>query len=124
MSFRVEYKRGSAGPAMFQRHVRFQVDISIITKQIENAKEHLYAITFTLLSGWFGRFYQLGVLMEWFDSQEISGGSEGYANIFKLKCAPEGHRPVREHKESLLPSWVKVRVVDRILASCIWVLDR
>ncbi|XP_060533342.1 serine/threonine kinase SAD-1 isoform X3 [Cylas formicarius] len=56
MSFRVEYKRGTTGPAMFQRHVRFQVDISIITKQVENSKEHLYAITFTLLSGNIRRF--------------------------------------------------------------------
>ncbi|XP_066149235.1 serine/threonine-protein kinase BRSK2 isoform X1 [Euwallacea fornicatus] len=56
MSFRVEYKRGTTGPAMFQRHVRFQVDISIITKQTENTKEHLYAITFTLLSGNIRRF--------------------------------------------------------------------
>jgi hypothetical protein len=54
MSFRVEYKRGTTGPAMFQRHVRFQVDISTITKQVgDNGKEHLYAITFTLLSGEF-----------------------------------------------------------------------
>ncbi|KAH9645357.1 hypothetical protein HF086_011121 [Spodoptera exigua] len=51
MSFRVEYKRGSNAPAMFQRHVRFQVDISTITKAPgENGKEYLYAITFTLLS--------------------------------------------------------------------------
>ncbi|XP_050312319.1 serine/threonine-protein kinase BRSK2 isoform X2 [Anthonomus grandis grandis] len=56
MSFRVEYKRGTTGPAMFQRHVRFQVDISIITKQTENSKEHLFAITFTLLSGNIRRF--------------------------------------------------------------------
>lgn len=27
MSFRVEYKRNGTGPAMFQRHVRFQVII-------------------------------------------------------------------------------------------------
>lgn len=56
MSFRVEYKRGTTGPAMFQRHVRFQVDISTITKQQlgDNTKEHLFAITFTLLSGEFG----------------------------------------------------------------------
>lgn len=27
MSFRVEYKRNGTGPAMFQRHVRFQVSI-------------------------------------------------------------------------------------------------
>ncbi|CAH1382345.1 hypothetical protein MTP99_006309 [Tenebrio molitor] len=57
MSFRVEYKRGTTGPAMFQRHVRFQVDISTITKQVgDNGKEHLYAITFTLLSGNIRRF--------------------------------------------------------------------
>ncbi|XP_065172466.1 serine/threonine-protein kinase BRSK2 isoform X2 [Atheta coriaria] len=57
MSFRVEYKRGTTGPAMFQRHVRFQVDISTITKQsTDNAKEHLFAITFTLLSGNIRRF--------------------------------------------------------------------
>lgn len=31
MSFRVEYKRGSTGPAMFQRHVRFQVGKSLTT---------------------------------------------------------------------------------------------
>jgi BR serine/threonine kinase len=52
MSFRVEYKRGSTAPAMFQRQVRFQVDVSTITKQAgESPKEYLYAITFTLLSG-------------------------------------------------------------------------
>ncbi|KAJ8982245.1 hypothetical protein NQ317_013547 [Molorchus minor] len=56
MSFRVEYKRGTTGPAMFQRHVRFQVDISTITKQSGDTKEHLYAITFTLLSGNIRRF--------------------------------------------------------------------
>nr|CAH7712323.1 unnamed protein product [Callosobruchus chinensis] len=66
MSFRVEYKRGNTGPAMFQRHVRFQVDISAISKQQQgtnatpsmpdNVKEHLFAITFTLLSGNIRRF--------------------------------------------------------------------
>jgi BR serine/threonine kinase len=48
----VEYKRGSTAPAMFQRQVRFQVDVSTITKQAgDSPKEYLYAITFTLLSG-------------------------------------------------------------------------
>ncbi|XP_056638496.1 serine/threonine-protein kinase BRSK1 isoform X2 [Diorhabda sublineata] len=57
MSFRVEYKRGTTGPAMFQRHVRFQVDISPIIKQSrDNTKEHIFAITFTLLSGNIRRF--------------------------------------------------------------------
>lgn len=31
MSFRVEYKRSGTGPAMFQRHVRFQVIIMTIS---------------------------------------------------------------------------------------------
>ncbi|KYN10582.1 BR serine/threonine-protein kinase 2 [Trachymyrmex cornetzi] len=53
MSFRVEYKRGSTAPAMFQRQVRFQVDISAISKQ---PNEPLFAITFTLLSGNIRRF--------------------------------------------------------------------
>ncbi|KAK5638060.1 hypothetical protein RI129_012355 [Pyrocoelia pectoralis] len=58
MSFRVEYKRGSTAPAMFQRQVRFQVDIAAIPKQQtnDNSKESLYAITFTLLSGNIRRF--------------------------------------------------------------------
>ncbi|GFG39377.1 hypothetical protein Cfor_03224, partial [Coptotermes formosanus] len=57
MSFRVEYKRGSTAPAMFQRQVRFQVDVSTITKQAgDSPKEYLYAITFTLLSGNIRRF--------------------------------------------------------------------
>ncbi|XP_049839282.1 serine/threonine-protein kinase BRSK2 isoform X2 [Schistocerca gregaria] len=57
MSFRVEYKRGSTAPAMFQRQVRFQVDVSTITKQSgDSPKEYLYAITFTLLSGNIRRF--------------------------------------------------------------------
>ncbi|XP_043270166.1 serine/threonine-protein kinase BRSK2 isoform X2 [Venturia canescens] len=53
MSFRVEYKRGSTTPSMFQRQVRFQVDISAISKQ---PSEPFYAITFTLLSGNIRRF--------------------------------------------------------------------
>lgn len=50
MSFRVEYRRGNAGAAMFQRQVRFQVDLSTVSKP-SCPKEYLYAVTFTLLSG-------------------------------------------------------------------------
>lgn len=52
MSFRVEYKRGSAGPAVFQRHVRFQVDITPVYSP--NDPNPLYAINFILLSGMMG----------------------------------------------------------------------
>lgn len=52
MSFRVEYKRGSSGPAVFQRHVRFQVDITPVCSP--NDPNPLYAINFILLSGMMG----------------------------------------------------------------------
>nr|XP_024216980.1 serine/threonine-protein kinase BRSK2 [Halyomorpha halys] len=55
MSFRVEYRRGATGAAMFQRQVRFQVDISSVSKP-NSPKEYLYAVTFTLLSGNIRRF--------------------------------------------------------------------
>ncbi|XP_046383009.1 serine/threonine-protein kinase BRSK2 isoform X2 [Ischnura elegans] len=83
MSFRVEYKRGTTAPAMFQRQVRFQVDISPVNRPDGSSSQHshgmggagtegdtvgnhgsngsttreyLYAITFTLLSGNIRRF--------------------------------------------------------------------
>ncbi|KAG7156481.1 Serine/threonine-protein kinase BRSK2-like [Homarus americanus] len=57
MSFRVEYKRGSTGPAMFQRHVRFQVDITPVCSP--NDPNPLYAINFILLSGNIRRFRRI-----------------------------------------------------------------
>ena len=63
MSFKVEYKRGSSGPAMFQRQVRFQVDISPVPKPpghpASSEREFLYAITFILLSGNIRRFRRI-----------------------------------------------------------------
>lgn len=49
MSFRVEYKRGTGGPVMFQRQVRFQVDITPVCPP--NDTNPLFAINFILLSG-------------------------------------------------------------------------
>ncbi|ROT77548.1 putative BR serine/threonine-protein kinase, partial [Penaeus vannamei] len=57
MSFRVEYKRGSTGPAVFQRHVRFQVDITPVCPP--NDPNPLYAINFILLSGNIRRFRRI-----------------------------------------------------------------
>lgn len=65
MSFKVEYKRSSTGPAMFQRQVRFQVDISPVPKPTGHPvgsgheREFLYAITFILLSGNIRRFRRI-----------------------------------------------------------------
>ena len=56
MSFKVEYRRGSSGPAMFQRHVRFNVDIAAIGQHEGKGDrcaevEILYAVTFVLIAG-------------------------------------------------------------------------
>lgn len=66
MSFKVEYKRVSSGPAMFQiqRQVRFQVDISPVPKPAGHPaappdREFLYAVTFVLLSGNIRRFRRI-----------------------------------------------------------------
>jgi BR serine/threonine kinase len=66
MSFKVEYKRVSSGPAMFQiqRQVRFQVDISPVPKPTGHPsappdREFLYAVTFVLLSGNIRRFRRI-----------------------------------------------------------------
>ncbi|XP_043190987.1 serine/threonine-protein kinase BRSK2-like [Amphibalanus amphitrite] len=56
MSFRVEYRRGAAGPAVFQRQVRFQVDITPVT---QGDDECLYAINFSLVSGNIRRFRRI-----------------------------------------------------------------
>ncbi|XP_018026338.1 serine/threonine-protein kinase BRSK2 [Hyalella azteca] len=57
MSFRLEYKRGNAGPAVFQRHVRFQVDITAVCSSKEPGQ--LFAINFILLSGNIRRFRRI-----------------------------------------------------------------
>lgn len=82
MSFRVEYKRNGTGPAMFQRHVRFQVDISAICKQGDVA-DLLYAITFTLLSGNIRRFRRI---CEHIQSQVCSKRFPGPSSSRSLQC--------------------------------------
>ncbi|XP_063843507.1 serine/threonine-protein kinase BRSK2-like isoform X1 [Scylla paramamosain] len=70
MSFRVEYKRGSAGPAVFQRHVRFQVDITPVYSP--NDPNPLYAINFILLSGMMGNIRRFRRICEHIQAQVCS----------------------------------------------------
>jgi len=58
MSFRLEYRRGTTAPSMFQRQVRMQVDLSAVSKS-ETPSECLHAITFTLISGNIRRFRRI-----------------------------------------------------------------
>lgn len=56
-SFRAEYK-STGGPAVFQKPVKFQVDITY-TEGGEAQKENgIYSVTFTLLSGNHGKAVQ------------------------------------------------------------------
>lgn len=49
-SFRAEYK-SSAGPAVFQKPVKFQVDITYTESGGATKDNGIYSVTFTLLSG-------------------------------------------------------------------------
>uniref|UniRef100_A0A8C6UJB3 Si:ch211-255p10.4 n=1 Tax=Neogobius melanostomus TaxID=47308 RepID=A0A8C6UJB3_9GOBI len=55
-SFRAEYK-SSAGPSVFQKPVKFQVDIAFSESERESRRETgIYSVTFTLISGPSRRF--------------------------------------------------------------------
>lgn len=81
MSFRLEYKRGSTGPTMFQRYVRIQVDVNPICKQGDVA-DLLFAITFTLLSGQYILIIFLTLLL----LIEIVSNFEGNIRRFRRIC--------------------------------------
>lgn len=49
-SFRAEYK-STAGPAVFQKPVKFQVDITYTESTSATKENGIYSVTFTLLSG-------------------------------------------------------------------------
>ncbi|XP_065145296.1 serine/threonine-protein kinase BRSK2 isoform X7 [Paramisgurnus dabryanus] len=54
-SFRAEYK-SSAGPTVFQKPVKFQVDITYTESTAATKENGIYSVTFTLLSGPSRRF--------------------------------------------------------------------
>ncbi|XP_046742921.1 serine/threonine-protein kinase BRSK2 isoform X2 [Diprion similis] len=97
MSFRVEYKRGSTAPAMFQRQVRFQVDISAISKQ---PSENLFAVTFTLLSGNIRRFRRV---CEHIQSQ-ICGRGIGLGIGGQSRAGPPSPRTSRKFTQEMSES--------------------
>uniref|UniRef100_A0A3B5APM2 BR serine/threonine kinase 2b n=1 Tax=Stegastes partitus TaxID=144197 RepID=A0A3B5APM2_9TELE len=54
-SFRAEYK-STAGPTVFQKPVKFQVDITYTESTSATKENGIYSVTFTLLSGPSRRF--------------------------------------------------------------------
>lgn len=93
MSFRLEYKRGSTGPTMFQRYVRIQVDVNPICKQGDVA-DLLFAITFTLLSGEFieslciRNFADISELF-WRQHSSLPSDMRAHSSASLLKTLPE-----------------------------------
>uniref|UniRef100_H2SK42 BR serine/threonine kinase 2 n=1 Tax=Takifugu rubripes TaxID=31033 RepID=H2SK42_TAKRU len=93
-SFRAEYK-SSAGPAVFQKPVKFQVDITYTESGGATKDNGIYSVTFTLLSGPSRRFKRV---VETIQAQLLSSGDQpaiqpqlsvwaAYKEM-KSKCSP------------------------------------
>ncbi|XP_049579130.1 serine/threonine-protein kinase BRSK2 isoform X1 [Syngnathus scovelli] len=67
-SFRAEYK-STAGPTVFQKQVKFQVDITYTESTAATKENGIYSVTFTLLSGPSRRFKRV---VETIQSQLLS----------------------------------------------------
>ncbi|CAG2163308.1 unnamed protein product [Oppiella nova] len=97
MSFRVEFKRPGS-TAMFQRNVRFHVDITCATPPADNAtngsidkttdKPTIYCITFTLISGPLRRFKRI---CDHIQAQVLGSRRAGGQHSPRM-----GRRPTRE----------------------------
>ncbi|XP_064878235.1 serine/threonine-protein kinase BRSK2 [Oncorhynchus nerka] len=79
-SFRAEYK-STAGPTVFQKPVKFQVDITYTESTTAPKENGIYSVTFTLLSGPSRRFKRVvetiqGQLLSTHDQPEVQQLSE------------------------------------------------
>uniref|UniRef100_A0A6Q2ZN78 Protein kinase domain-containing protein n=1 Tax=Esox lucius TaxID=8010 RepID=A0A6Q2ZN78_ESOLU len=88
-SFRAEYK-STAGPTVFQKPVKFQVDITYTESTAATKENGIYSVTFTLLSGPSRRFKRVvetiqGQLLSTHDQpgvQQLSGEWRGHHRTF------------------------------------------
>ncbi|XP_075873704.1 serine/threonine-protein kinase BRSK2 isoform X8 [Nelusetta ayraudi] len=86
-SFRAEYK-STAGPAVFQKPVKFQVDITY-TEGTGTTKDHgIYSVTFTLLSGPSRRFKRVveTIQAQLLGTNEQPGGQSQISGIIRKNC--------------------------------------
>ncbi|KAL2088351.1 hypothetical protein ACEWY4_015250 [Coilia grayii] len=98
-SFRAEYK-SSAGPAVFQKPVKFQVDITYTESGCAQKENGIYSVTFTLLSGPSRRFKRVvetiqAQLLSTHDQpgvQPISGSSlSNFFDVIRQLFSDEKH---------------------------------
>uniref|UniRef100_A0A4W6CRS1 BR serine/threonine kinase 2 n=1 Tax=Lates calcarifer TaxID=8187 RepID=A0A4W6CRS1_LATCA len=94
-SFRAEYK-STAGPTVFQKPVKFQVDITYTESSSSATKENgIYSVTFTLLSGPSRRFKRV---VETIQAQLLSSDQPG---LFMVALIPKSFVPVNSHSKHL-----------------------
>uniref|UniRef100_A0A4W4GSJ9 Protein kinase domain-containing protein n=1 Tax=Electrophorus electricus TaxID=8005 RepID=A0A4W4GSJ9_ELEEL len=102
-SFRAEYK-STAGPAVFQKPVKFQVDITYTESTSATKDNGIYSVTFTLLSGPSRRFKrvvetiqaQLLSSHEQPAVQQLSGEQRDPPPTHTAKCGINGGRCYQE----------------------------
>uniref|UniRef100_A0A8C8GUK0 Protein kinase domain-containing protein n=1 Tax=Oncorhynchus tshawytscha TaxID=74940 RepID=A0A8C8GUK0_ONCTS len=89
-SFRAEYK-STAGPTVFQKPVKFQVDITYTESTAATKENGIYSVTFTLLSGPSRRFKRV---VETIQAQLMSShdqpGVQQISDSLNLRCLLHG----------------------------------
>uniref|UniRef100_A0A8B9HK86 BR serine/threonine kinase 2b n=1 Tax=Astyanax mexicanus TaxID=7994 RepID=A0A8B9HK86_ASTMX len=91
-SFRAEYK-STAGPTVFQKPVKFQVDITYTESTSATKENGIYSVTFTLLSGPSRRFKRV---VETIQAQLLS--SHDQPAVQQLSGEPSLQTPDRERE--------------------------
>ncbi|XP_063045251.1 serine/threonine-protein kinase BRSK2-like [Engraulis encrasicolus] len=104
-SFRAEYK-SSAGPAVFQKPVKFQVDITYTESGCAQKDNGIYSVTFTLLSGPSRRFKRV---VETIQAQLLSTHDQpGVQPISDPSRRSEGHSGRQSKTGSPLSNFFEV----------------
>ncbi|XP_048825699.1 serine/threonine-protein kinase BRSK2 isoform X2 [Brienomyrus brachyistius] len=96
-SFRAEYK-STTGPAVFQKPVKFQVDITYTESSAAQKENGIYSVTFTLLSGPSRRFKRV---VETIQAQLLSTHDQpGVQQLSDEKNGQVAHPPGTPSKHS------------------------
>uniref|UniRef100_A0A7N6B025 Protein kinase domain-containing protein n=1 Tax=Anabas testudineus TaxID=64144 RepID=A0A7N6B025_ANATE len=98
-SFRAEYK-STAGPTVFQKPVKFQVDITYTESTSATKENGIYSVTFTLLSGPSRRFKRV---VETIQAQLLSSDQPVKPADFKTAALSSTAPPARNDLTEILP---------------------
>ncbi|XP_055790937.1 serine/threonine-protein kinase BRSK2 isoform X1 [Salvelinus fontinalis] len=111
-SFRAEYK-STAGPTVFQKPVKFQVDITYTESTAAPKENGIYSVTFTLLSGPSRRFKRVvetiqGQLLSTHDQpgvQQLSGSPlNNFFDVIEKLFSEEKNGQVPHHQTPATPT--------------------